>query len=279
MTTQRLTAAAALHLGIPMTESIDQKVARLELLADTRTYYSRRCDLDPSPANSALLDKSRADFNAALRTELSAAQAEPTVRICQISDAVCDLQCGMRCKRGKDGVYLAPPPIDTTLPPPPNIGGEVTDAIPDCTTTEAMLLIEAELKTRNYPANTSNAGRAGWEACRHYVNRLAATHTKPQDAKDAERLDYLQPADLGDLMRFQETTDDDSYDIGKPAVKRLASLGVLESHGFGKYSLTAFGHFALEHMFGQEPKLPLLTNSDRDDMQRAAIANTKEQSK
>lgn len=98
--------------------------------------------------------------------------------------------------------------------------------------------------------------------------------------KDAERVrDYLQPGDLGDLMRFEETvSDDESYDIGKPAVKRLASLGVLENHGFGRYSITAFGHFALEHMFEQKPKLPLMTNSDRDEMHRAAIQSTKEKS-
>lgn len=83
-------------------------------------------------------------------------------------------------------------------------------------------------------------------------------------------LEYLQPADLGVLMRFQETTDDsEGYDIGKPAVKRLADLGVLQSHGFGKYSITAFGHFALESMFSQKPSLPLMTDDDRT---RAAIA-------
>lgn len=82
--------------------------------------------------------------------------------------------------------------------------------------------------------------------------------------------EYLEPADLGDLMRFQETIDDcEGYDIGKSAVKRLAELGVLQNHGFGKYSITAFGHFVLEHMFLQNPTLPLMTNGDRD---RAAIA-------
>lgn len=88
--------------------------------------------------------------------------------------------------------------------------------------------------------------------------------------KDKELRDYLQPADLGDLIRFQETTDDsEGYDIGKPAIRRLAELGVVQSHGFGTYSMTAFGHFAMEHMFKQSPLLPLMTNDDRD---RAAIA-------
>ncbi len=88
--------------------------------------------------------------------------------------------------------------------------------------------------------------------------------------KDAELRNYLQPADLGDLMRFQETTDDsEGYDIGKPAIRRLVELGVVQSHGFGTYSMTAFGHFAMEHMFKQSPLLPLMTNDDRD---RAAKA-------
>lgn len=91
--------------------------------------------------------------------------------------------------------------------------------------------------------------------------------TAPQ-AVNAE-LEYLQPADLGDLMRFQETTDDSQgYDISKTAIKRLAELGVVQSHGFGTYGITAFGHFALESMFSQKPSLPLMTNDDRD---RAAI--------
>lgn len=110
--------------------------------------------------------------------------------------------------------------------------------------------------------------------------RIAAAYTEPlvklSDALaaiacqvDAVRRNYLNPADLGDLMRFQETTEDDEgYDIGKPAIKRLAELGVVQSHGFGKYSLTEFGGFVLDHMFGQNPALPLMTNEDRN---RAAI--------
>lgn len=106
------------------------------------------------------------------------------------------------------------------------------------------------------------------------VWEVAATQPALPDAGlDSQKREYLQPADLGDLMRFQETTDDsEGYDIGKPAIKRLAELGVVQSHGFGKYSMTAFGHFALEHMFCQNPRLPLITNDDRDV---AAIATSK----
>jgi hypothetical protein len=75
-------------------------------------------------------------------------------------------------------------------------------------------------------------------------------YTKVWDAPG----DYLQPTDLGDLMRFQETTDDgEGYDIGKPALRRLAGLGAVQCRGFGKFSVTAFGYFVLEHMLKQHP--------------------------
>lgn len=100
------------------------------------------------------------------------------------------------------------------------------------------------------------------------VSMLAKKIAALTDERDALR-NYLQPSDLGDLMRFQETTgDSEGYDIGKPAIRRLAELGVVQSRGFGTYGITAFGHFVLEHMFEQTPKLPLMTNDDRD---RAAM--------
>ena len=75
---------------------------------------------------------------------------------------------------------------------------------------------------------------------------------------------YLQDADLGDLMRFQETTDDgEGYDIGEASIARLSELGCLERHGRGKFSITVFGSFVLEHMFSQDPELPLMTDTDR----------------
>ena len=74
---------------------------------------------------------------------------------------------------------------------------------------------------------------------------------------------YLQDSDLCNLIRFQETTDDnEGYDIGKAAINRLAELGAVRSHGFGRYSLTCFGHFILEHQFLQHPSLPLKTNTE-----------------
>ena len=71
MTTQRLTAAAALHLGIPMTESIDQKAARLIALKAEAYYLQGRGKVE-----HALL--AHAEFESALRTELApAVQGEP----------------------------------------------------------------------------------------------------------------------------------------------------------------------------------------------------------
>ena len=92
------------------------------------------------------------------------------------------------------------------------------------------------------------------------------------NALDAET-PFLQETDQHLLHRFIETSEDDeSYDISKDDVKRLANLGVLESCGFGRYGVTMFGYWAHEHFWHQNPSLPLKTNSDRDHEKRAAIA-------
>ncbi|MPS30540.1 MAG: hypothetical protein E2576_14510 [Alcaligenaceae bacterium] len=86
---------------------------------------------------------------------------------------------------------------------------------------------------------------------------------------------FLQEADQHALHRFIETTEDDeSYDIGKDAVKRLAQLGVVSNHGFGRYGVTAFGYWAHERFWHQNPPLPLRTNSDRDKEARAGVQRT-----
>lgn len=120
--------------------------------------------------------------------------------------------------------------------------------------------------------DTIDKADVAWFHEEHYTATplflAAGAQPDTKELADTTR-NYLQPADLGDLMRFLETTDDgEGYDIGKQAIKRLADLGVVQSHGFGRYSMTAFGHFALEHMFKQSPSLPLMTDDDRD---RAAI--------
>lgn len=83
---------------------------------------------------------------------------------------------------------------------------------------------------------------------------------------------FLQENDYHLLHRFIETSEDDeSYDIGKDAIRRLAELGVVQSHGFGRYSVTMFGHWVHERYWHQNPGLPLMTNSDRDRAKRAAL--------
>ena len=106
--------------------------------------------------------------------------------------------------------------------------------------------------------------------------------TVPQaDARDAERwgsepvtgTPFLQEEDQHLLDRFIETTEDnEGFDIGKEAIKRLANLGVVESLGFGRYGVTVFGYWVHAHHWHQNPSLPLKTNLDRDVDARAAIA-------
>ena len=105
---------------------------------------------------------------------------------------------------------------------------------------------------------------------------------QPQaDALDAESwvsesvtgTPFLQDEDQHLLDRFIETTEDnEGFDIGKEAIKRLANLGVVESLGFGRYGVTIFGYWVHEHYWYQNPSLPLKTNLGRDADARAAIA-------
>lgn len=118
------------------------------------------------------------------------------------------------------------------------------------------------------------------------VRELLATGSQPQaDARDAGRwgsepvtgTPFLQEEDQHLLDRFIETTEDnEGFDIGKEAIKRLANLGVVESLGFGRYGVTVFGYWVHEHYLYQNPSLPLKTNLDRDADARAAIAAAKE---
>ncbi len=102
-------------------------------------------------------------------------------------------------------------------------------------------------------------------------------YTAPQAQPADAPIPYLQEADQHLLHRFIETTEDDeSFDIGKDAVKRLANLGVVESCGFGRYGVTMFGYWVHEHYWHQNPSLPLKTNADRDREHRAAMAAAQE---
>lgn len=57
----------------------------------------------------------------------------------------------------------------------------------------------------------------------------------------------LTPDELESLHDFRRTTIDDSYHtLDKPMIKRLTSVGALESIGFGKHRLTEYGEWLLE---------------------------------
>jgi len=124
----------------------------------------------------------------------------------------------------------------------------------------------------------------GWRDCAETDEGAIALYEAPQpqaDTRDAERwgsepvtgTPFLQEEDQHLLDRFIETTEDnEGFDIGKEAIKRLANLGVVESLGFGRYGVTVFGYWVHEHYWYQNPSLPLKTNLDRDADARAAIA-------
>lgn len=85
-------------------------------------------------------------------------------------------------------------------------------------------------------------------------------HARALQSQDAEDAKFLQEDDQHDLHRFIETTEDgQGYDIGKDRIKRLAELGVVSNQGFGRYSVTAFGYWAHERYWHQNPSLPLQT--------------------
>ena len=95
--------------------------------------------------------------------------------------------------------------------------------------------------------------------------RALLAAARPQPVLEPLTNDFLQTNDYYLLHRFIETTEDDeSYDITKAEIKRLADLGVVQSHGFGKYSVTMFGYWVHERYWEQNPSLPLKTNTDRD---------------
>ncbi|MDQ0035881.1 hypothetical protein J2W30_003649 [Variovorax boronicumulans] len=66
-------------------------------------------------------------------------------------------------------------------------------------------------------------------------------------ARKQGALSLLDSHDLERLARFQETTEDEqTFDIGKEAVKRLSDLGCIQNQGFGRYGITRFGAWALQ---------------------------------
>ncbi|WP_286998159.1 MULTISPECIES: hypothetical protein [Comamonas] len=98
----------------------------------------------------------------------------------------------------------------------------------------------------------------------------AITEHPTQQGLDARQ--WLQQHDFEALERFAETSEDDeSYDIGKEAIQRLTHFGCLNSHGFGRYSITAFGSYVLDN-WSLARELPFKMQSERDAEHRAALA-------
>lgn len=78
---------------------------------------------------------------------------------------------------------------------------------------------------------------------------------------------FLSDDDFAMLFRFNEQLEDcdaDGYTASKEDVKRMTELGVIQSHGFGRYSVTAFGSWLIETEFCQNPSLPLKTVAEHN---------------
>ena len=58
-------------------------------------------------------------------------------------------------------------------------------ALPSCYSDDAVAFIEKHLALRNYPANSHNAARAGWDAACDLLTKIAQPEQEG-DAKDAE---------------------------------------------------------------------------------------------
>ena len=62
------------------------------------------------------------------------------------------------------------------------------EALPTAATKEANDAIEAMLSTYNWPCNTQNAGRAGWEAARKYLRNTTPQQRKPLTDKQRNEI-------------------------------------------------------------------------------------------
>jgi len=80
-----------------------------------------------------------------------------------------------------------------------------------------------------------------------------------------KKQNFLSEDDFSMLFRFNEQLEDcdaDGYTASKEDVKRMAELGVIQSHGFGRYSVTAFGSWLIETEFEQNAELPIKTAAE-----------------
>lgn len=79
---------------------------------------------------------------------------------------------------------------------------------------------------------------------------------------DSNNIEFLQPDDLNNLKRFNETCEDSQpYDVPKEKMHRLAKLGVVRRHSRSYYSITSFGMYVL-NQDDDAYKLPLKTACD-----------------
>lgn len=71
--------------------------------------------------------------------------------------------------------------------------------------------------------------------------------------------------DLAALKRFAECCEDacsGGHDVAKDRMARLSEIGAVESKGFGRYQVTAFGGYVLALENDEAPVLPLKTYAD-----------------
>lgn len=90
---------------------------------------------------------------------------------------------------------------------------------------------------------------------------------------------WISAEDFANLLTFHDQVGDcdaDGYTVSKDAMRRLAELGVAQSFGFGRYSVSAFGAWLIETHFDQSPTLPLRTATEWNAAQ--SVANKKETS-
>ena len=110
------------------------------------------------------------------------------------------------------------------------------------------------------------------------LKRIIERHARPQQiAEPASQ--WISADDFAALLTFHDQAGDcdaDGYTVNKDAMRRLAELGVAQSFGFGRYSVSAFGAWLIETHFDQSPALPLRTYADWNKAQ--PVANKKEQS-
>ena len=72
-------------------------------------------------------------------------------------------------------------------------------------------------------------------------------------------------------MNRIEDSNSGGFSANKETIKRLADIGVVQSHGFGKYGMIAFGHRLIKTTFTTNPGLPLRTASEHTAREAAGL--------